>query len=156
MRNPPAANSLSHLLHPEDIILGLHAANLREAVSRLLSGPLASRDLDVQQIAAAIDAVMEREQIGSTCMPPLVLPHARINGIARIICGFGINPAGVIAGQPEITIALAFVSPADAPADHLRFLSSVAQIFRSRRAVEQLLAAPDTQTILSILRANGC
>jgi mannitol/fructose-specific phosphotransferase system IIA component (Ntr-type) len=144
--------SLSEILGGEDVVVGLRTETLREAVSRLL----AKAGTTPESVAAVVDVVMKREAEGSTCMPPVALPHGRTNEVTRIVAGLGINPEGVVRDRPEMTIVLAFVSPVDASSLHLRFLSGVAKLLRRESVVAELLAAPDPSAVLEIIRAGGC
>jgi mannitol/fructose-specific phosphotransferase system IIA component (Ntr-type) len=145
--------SLSDLLRSEDVIVGLRTDTLTDAVSRLLEGPLANAGVPPESIASVVATVMKREADGSTCMPPVALPHGRTSEVTRIVAGLGINPEGVVRDRPEMKIVLAFVSPADASSLHLRFLSGVAQLLRREDVVTKLLASSDASAALDIIKA---
>ena len=145
--------SLSAILRSEDVIVGLRTTTVREAVSRLLAGPLANAGVMPESVDAVVEIVMKREADGSTCIPPVAIPHGRTDMVTRIVAGLGISAAGVAAELPETTIVLAFVSPVNASSLHLRFLSDVARLLRRESVVAELLSAPDGPAALEIIRA---
>jgi mannitol/fructose-specific phosphotransferase system IIA component (Ntr-type) len=74
-----------------------------------------------------------------------------VPGLERIVAGLGVNPAGVFDGS-ETSFVLAFASPAQSAADHLRFLARAAQLFRDEDARMHLLAATDSESMLAAIR----
>lgn len=92
-----------------------------------------------------------REKAGCTAVGAVAIPHARLAGISRIAAALGLNPSGVYADGTEPRVIVTFLSPANAGAEHLRFLAGIAQIFRSEGLVDALLAAPDAETVLKVL-----
>lgn len=154
--NDAASTSLSGILKSEDVLVSLRTETLRDAVFQLLTKPLASAGLTPEAVAAAVETVMKREADGTTCIPPVALPHGRTNQVTRIVAGLGINPAGVVRDRPQMKIVLAFVSPADASSFHLRFLSGVARLLRRESVIADLLASPDGSAALEILKVGAC
>jgi mannitol/fructose-specific phosphotransferase system IIA component (Ntr-type) len=97
---------------------------------------------------------MKREADGTTCIPPVALPHGRTHDVSNVIAGLGINATGVVSDRPEMQIILAFVSPLDASSLHLRFLSEAARVLRQESVVAGLLKARDAAEALAIIRAG--
>ncbi|HEX7151270.1 MAG TPA: PTS sugar transporter subunit IIA [Thermoanaerobaculia bacterium] len=146
---------LTTVLRPQDVVLGFRAGSLREAVDSLLRPRLVARGLDAVGADEAIDSVMHREAQGSTCAGAVAVPHARISGIAAFVAALAVNPAGVYADDDAPRLLLSFVSPVDAAAAHLRFLSSVAKAFRRESVIADLLEAKDGARVLDVLNAIG-
>jgi mannitol/fructose-specific phosphotransferase system IIA component (Ntr-type) len=101
-----------------------------------------------------VRCVLDREKAASTCAGPIALPHARTTGIPKIIASLGINRDGIYPGGTARVI-LAFVSPQDAAAEHLRFLSSAAKTFRTSATLDQILAAMTPDDVLAALTSAG-
>ncbi len=152
--NDALPTSLSEILRSEDILVGLRTETLRDAVSRLLSAPLARAGLSPESVAATIETVMKREADGTTCIPPVALPHGRTREVTHVVAGLGINAQGVVSERPEMKIILAFVSPLDASSLHLRFLSEAARVLRQESVVAALLSAHHAADALAIIRAG--
>ncbi len=152
--NGAVSTSLSEVLKSEDILVSLRTETLRDAVSQLLATPLANAGLTPEAVAAAVETVMKREADGTTCIPPVALPHGRTHDVKHVIAGLGINAAGVVSNRPEMQIILAFVSPLDASSLHLRFLSEAARVLRQESVLAALLSAHDGVDALAIIRAG--
>ena len=90
----------------------------------------------------------------STVIGPVALPHGRIAGLSLIVGSLGINAGGVYECSPEARVVIAFASPASGAAEHLRFLAQVAELFRSGDLVEQLVASPDADSVLALIRSR--
>jgi mannitol/fructose-specific phosphotransferase system IIA component (Ntr-type) len=142
--------SLSGVLKSDDILVNLRTETLRDAVSQLLAKPLARAGLSPESVSAAVETVMKREADGTTCIPPVALPHGRTRDVKQVVAGLGI---GVVSERPEMEIILAFVSPLDASSLHLRFLSEAARVLRQESVVAALLSARDGEDALAIIRS---
>jgi mannitol/fructose-specific phosphotransferase system IIA component (Ntr-type) len=152
--NDAASTSLAGVLKSEDILVNLRTETLRDAVSQLLAKPLARAGLSSESVTAAVETVMKREADGTTCIPPVALPHGRTRDVTHVVAGLGIKAAGVVGERPEMKIILAFVSPLDASSLHLRFLSEAARVLRQESVVGGLLKARDAAEVLAIIRAG--
>lgn len=100
---------LSSLLEPGHIVLHMQAKNLHEAVCEILDKVERFRpNVDRRQI---VDAVMRREQQGSTALElGIALPHARIPGLEDFFVFLGI-PATPLAecGVDGQNVSLVFL-----------------------------------------------
>jgi mannitol/fructose-specific phosphotransferase system IIA component (Ntr-type) len=152
--NDVVSMSLAGLLKSEYILVSLHTETLRDAVSQLLAIPLANAGLTPEVVTAAVETVMKREADGTTCIPPVALPHGRTREVTHVVAGLGINAQGVVSERPEMKIILAFVSPLDASSLHLRFLSEAARVLRQESVVAGLLKARDATEALAIIRTG--
>lgn len=108
---------------------------------------VASRDV----VAAAI----ERERLGSTGVGNgVALPHARIEGIDRVMAGFArlSEPMDFDSVDDRPVDLVAFLlAPADAAGAHLRALARVSRQLRREEKRARLRAAPDAQSLFTIL-----
>jgi len=145
------ANPLASTLELGTIRVGYATADFASAVRGLLVQPLLDRGIGAPRVDDIVGAVLRREEAGSTCAGPVALPHARISGIPSIIAGLGVNASGICEGG-ETSVMLAFVSPAEAAGEHLRFLAMVAKTFRDGAFVQRLLRANNAEEILALFR----
>ena len=149
-----AAESLTSIIQRGTIRVGYHTVDLESAIRGLLVSPLLEHGVSPNRVDGIVDSVLDREKAGTTCAGPIALPHARISGIPKIVAGLGVNRDGIYPGGTARLI-LAFVSPQDAAAEHLRFLSSAAKTFRNTALLDQLLAADNVEQILAALTSAG-
>lgn len=112
--------------------------------------------LDLADPSAAIRAILVREEMGSTIIAPgLALPHARLDGLAKIEAAIGICPTGVTDphdGGTPIKVYVLFLGPADNMREHLTFLSSVSALFQQEGFVDELVKLASPQGVLHAIR----
>jgi PTS system nitrogen regulatory IIA component len=149
-----AAESLSLIIQRGAIRVGYHTVDFESAVRGLLVSSLLEHGVSPNRIDQIVGSVLDREKAGTTCAGPIALPHARISGIPKIVAGLGVNRDGIYPGGTARLI-LAFVSPQDAAAEHLRFLSSAAKTFRNSALLDQLLGAADAGEVIAALTSAG-
>ncbi|MGZ8829861.1 MAG: PTS sugar transporter subunit IIA [Thermoanaerobaculia bacterium] len=150
----PSADSLASLVARGAIRVGYSTVDFETAVRGLLVTPLLANGVSPSKVDEIVGSILKREEAGSTCAGPIALPHARIGGIPRIVAGLGINPGGIYQGG-SARVMLAFVSPQDAAAEHLRFLSAVAKTFRESAFLDRLQSAATPEDVLALLRDAG-
>lgn len=123
-----------HSFVPDLRIPRLEATNRDEAlreISNLISEEL--RWTVVQQ-DAFIEALLKREQLGSTGIGHgFAVPHAKVTWIRDCFTAIALAPAGLtfaaLDGKPVHTI-ITIASPESRPADHLRLLEHVSRSLR--------------------------
>lgn len=142
---------LVQILTRDAIRTGFRAESCSAAVSELLRPVLAAEGMTPAQVDAALEAVRSREKAGCTAVGSVAIPHARLAGVSHIVAAMGLNATGIYSDGAEPRVVVTFLSPANAGAEHLRFLAGIAQIFRSDGIVDALLAAPDADTVLRVL-----
>jgi len=143
---------LSLVLGSGVLVPGLKCQDLDEALRTLLAPLLTGAGLSPSNVAQVLAAVKQREKACSTSIGPVALPHARVPGLAHIVAGLGTNPSGILDGDASPSFVLAFASPAQSAADHLRFLARAAHLFRDEDARAHLVAAGDRDAMLAAIR----
>lgn len=146
---------LSAILDAQDILLGFTADSVADALPRLLGPVLQRSGVSHHDSSAILAAIADRERSGSTISPPVALPHARHERAPSILAALAINGSGTLREPQGVKAIVAFVSPIAAAAEHLRFLSGVARLFRSPEALEQLTAARTPDDVIALLRKHG-
>ena len=148
-----ANESLPSILQRGTVRVDYTTVDFAAAVRGLLVAPLLAHGVSPSRVDEIVTCVLQREGAGSTCAGAIALPHARIGGIPKIIAGLGINREGVYPGGTA-RVMLAFVSPQDASAEHLRFLSSAAKTFRDPAFLDRIQAAETSEDVLVQLRSS--
>ena len=111
--------------------------------------------IPIKNPAAVLEAVLAREQIGSTSIAPgIALPHARIAGIDRLLSTLAICPAGIKTKPDEalVHLFLLFVSPLDGLKNHLRFLAGASAFFQKENIVKELMQLKTAASILEKIK----
>jgi mannitol/fructose-specific phosphotransferase system IIA component (Ntr-type) len=145
----------SAVLKEDDVRLDFWAPSLAEAAPALLTPALERAGIGARDRLVILEAIARREQETSTISPPLALPHARHESAPVIIAGLALNAGGALEGNEAVKAIVAFASPANAAAEHLRFLSGVVRLFRSADLLDELTAARTPAAVLAVLRARG-
>lgn len=142
---------LSEFLSPDAAILNLHASCKREALSILAdrAGALTGRPG-----AAIRQALMEREQLGSTGVGRgVAIPHGKIEGLGEIVGLLAKLDAPVdfeaVDDQP-VDLIFVLLAPADATAAHLKALAKVSRLLRDERVREALRGAETPEAMFAI------
>ncbi|MCI4645162.1 MAG: PTS sugar transporter subunit IIA [Hyphomonadaceae bacterium] len=146
------AIDLSALLDRGVIFLEQSCGSRKQAIVRL-SGALAEKlGLDDRAI---FDAVMEREQLGSTGVGEgVAIPHARLSKIDTPVGGFMKLSEGVefdAVDERPCDLVFMLLAPMTAGADHLRALAQVSRAFRKPEVRAALRGAADAKAIHAIL-----
>jgi PTS system fructose-specific IIA component/PTS system nitrogen regulatory IIA component len=128
----PAGDDLDfkHVQLPETV-------RSRDEAIRFLVGHLSeTRALPTDGQEAAIEAILRREQLGSTGIGNgIAIPHAKIHGARRVLGVLGQSPPGIewnaVDGRPVQVVCL-LLAPVDRPGDLLRALERMARRLRER------------------------
>ncbi|MEO0817920.1 MAG: PTS sugar transporter subunit IIA [Pseudomonadota bacterium] len=146
------AIDLSALLERGIILTEPSCGSRKQAILRL-AGALADKlGLDERQI---FDAVMEREQLGSTGVGEgVAIPHARIAKLDAPLGGFLKLDTGVdfeAVDDEPCDLIFMLLAPVTAGADHLRALAQVSRAFRRGEIRAALRSADTPDAIFQIL-----
>ncbi|MEM9739261.1 MAG: PTS sugar transporter subunit IIA [Pseudomonadota bacterium] len=146
------AIDLSALLDRGVILTETQYGSRKQAILRL-AGALGDKiGLDERLI---FDAVMEREQLGSTGVGEgVAIPHARLSKLEQPLGGFLRLREGVdfdaVDDQPCDLIFM-LLAPVTAGADHLRALAQVSRAFRRGEVRAALRTADTAESIYQVL-----
>lgn len=132
-----------------DIKAGTKDDVLKELVQILV------RNHQVQDAKKALDALFEREKLGSTGVGDgVAIPHAKYNEIKSLIAVFGRCRKGVnfdsLDNKPAYLFFL-FLAPENAAALHLKILARISRLLKKPDFRESLMKADDQQTIYRII-----
>jgi CBS domain-containing protein/mannitol/fructose-specific phosphotransferase system IIA component (Ntr-type) len=145
---------LSEFLRLDRIVLPLSAGTLREAAAALLdrlvaTGAIANPDKLAQRITElrGEDVVALGERA--------FLIHFRTDAVREMAVALGVAPGDIVRelGAEEVQharIALMIVAPPRMAARYLQVLGALARVLSRPQTVEQILAAPDAQTLATL------
>ena len=143
-------------LSSDCILLHLKGSEKEEIITELVNvldskGLLADRDL-------VLHDVLGRERSMSTGMQHgIALPHAKTEGVTRIVAALGLKPEGVdfksLDGQPSKVFFL-LISPSKQVEPHMQVLASAAALLNDEVRRTDLLSAQSVQEVSTILGLN--
>jgi PTS system nitrogen regulatory IIA component len=145
---------IGDLLDRTAIALRVSAANKRRTLAVIAE--IAARNFDVEADAGAIlDALSEREQLGSTGVGyGVAVPHARLDGLGRMRGVFVRleHPVEFQAvDEQPVDLIFALFAPRDAGSEHLRALARVSRLLRQADLRQHLRQARTADAIHALL-----
>jgi len=145
-------NKLANYLSEKVLVPDLKGNSKIEIIDELLE--VLNREELVKDLAAARDAVLKREESLSTAMQfGIAIPHGRTNAVRHLVSAIGLKPEGLdfqsIDGEPTRIVVLT-LSPRDASAPHMQFMSMVSQKLNSEGR-EALLACKTARQMYRVL-----
>lgn len=148
-----ASVKLSSLLKESSIELNLEGKDKSEIISNLVG--LACRAGVVKNKKALIDALAEREKLGSTAIGNgVAVPHAKIDAIKTTILAFGRSSGGVdfnsLDGE-NTYIFFMLISPKEDIGTHLKVLAKISHLIKDRFMVSLFRKVKSKKEVLSII-----
>jgi nitrogen PTS system EIIA component len=146
---------MSNFVVKDAILPALGASTRDEAIRELVTSLHAAGYFRATEIDDIVNAVLRREQLGSTGIGRhIAIQHSRYGGVNQLIGTVGISPKGVpfdsIDGEPVYVLVL-LISPQDKPGDHLRALETVVRTMRDDNFVQELRSAGSRDAIWALL-----
>lgn len=147
---------LGEILHRSVIQPDLAARDKYAAIDELIDLLVQAGDLVPQKREVVRDVILAREKAGSTGMNDgVALPHGATERIENIVGALGISRDGIdfdsIDGEPARLIIL-LVIPRNEFQAYVRDLAGIAHVLDDAAFRQSLMAAPDADTVLKLIR----
>ncbi len=147
---------LGEILHRSVIQPDLAARDKNAAIDELIDVLIRAGDLPVRLREAVREVILAREQAGSTGMGAgVALPHGATDRIENIVGALGISRNGIdfdsVDGEPARLIIL-LVIPRNEFQTYVRDLAGIAHLLDDASFRETLIAAPDADALLKLVR----
>lgn len=143
---------LGDLIPAEAVIPRLMAKNKKQLLQDLAERAAVLTGLKGRDI---LEAVLERERVGSTAMGRgIAIPHGRVAGLQRIVTVFARldQPVDFEASDEEpVDLVFLLLAPEHAGADHLKALARISRLLREPQTIERLRSSYDAATIYAVL-----
>jgi mannitol/fructose-specific phosphotransferase system IIA component (Ntr-type) len=126
--------NFSDFIEVSAIRADLKAEDKESAIEELVEALVQSGGVKPEDKMSIVDAVMKREELGSTGIGRgVAVPHTKHPSVNRLIGTVGISRHGVdfnsLDGE-KVHIFFLLVSPPDRPGDHLRALENISRQLR--------------------------
>ena len=149
-------NRLSAILPASQVLVDVDASSKKRVFEH--AGLLFENQHAIAR-ATVTDNLFARERLGSTGLGHgVAIPHGRIKGLREAVGVLIRLKAPILFDAPDgkpVSLLFVLLVPDQANDLHLQLLSELAQLFSSRVLREQLLAAPDAQTLHRLLTQWG-
>jgi len=144
---------ISDILKQDYIIADLKATDKTSAL-REVAQFLEQRGA-IQDHAQLLQALLEREQLGSTGIGDnMAIPHAKSGEIDQIITVFGRSQAGIefdSLDRKPVHYLFLLLAPTTSTGLHLKALAKIARLFKSATLREEILKAENSASIYSLI-----
>jgi len=135
----------------------LSARDRAEVVAELARGIAAIfPSIDSRDLARGF---AEREALGSTALGRgLAVPHCKVAGLDRAYVAVAVSRDGIDFGAADgepVRVFFAVISPAEAPAAHLRLLAAISRWARTPGRLDEVVAAQSSGELLAALATGG-
>ena len=135
---------LLDLLLEECIVVGAAPPDKPDALAEIAATAKKSAALHDVSEAAVLEALKEREELGSTGFGKgIAIPHCRVAGASGFTVGIVTAPGGVdfdaLDAEP-VTLIVFIIAPEAETTQHIKLLSAVSHVLMIPGAVEEILA----------------
>ena len=145
---------IADILAPSAVLCGLKPKSKKQLLTELAHLAAEKTKLDE---AAVLDALIERERLGTTGIGMgVALPHTRLPHLKKIFCGFAKCEPVDFESVDNKPVDLAFVLlvPEEAGADHLKALARLSRLLRNEKTVADLRKAADGKELYDLVIKN--
>jgi mannitol/fructose-specific phosphotransferase system IIA component (Ntr-type) len=143
---------LSDFVQAGDIVLGVRARDIAGAAAEMLGKTLPGHGYAPDVVRRLIDAVIAREQEMSTACGASAIPHARDAAVGTFVAAIGTNGGGIIEGEREPRVVIAFLSPLDKHAGHLELLAALSRLAHDTAAMNAIAEAKTAEEVVALLK----
>ena len=142
-------------LSKKAILMDIQSTKKEDTIKELTESLINSGDIDKKYSGKLLEALMAREQLGSTAIGQgVAIPHAKTEGVEKMIAAFGISKKGVnfdsLDGEPAYLFFL-LLAPQDSAGPHLKALARISRILKDKYFRDKLRNAPDQKTVIEII-----
>ncbi len=139
----------------EAIKVGLVSTEKEAVIRELIDNLVASGQLKKDQQENIVQAIMKREELGSTGIGRgIAVPHTKHPSVTEPVGTVGVSHTGVefqsLDGE-KVHLFFLLISPPDRPGDHLRALENISKQLQDEmfcRFLKQSKTAEDIQQVL--------
>ena len=145
----------SEFISKEAIRTDLEATDKESVIREMTSSLQAAHSIDDEQFESVVEAILKREELGSTGIGRgVAVPHTKHPTVDKLCGAVGVSSEGVdfdsLDGE-KVHLLFLLVSPPDRPGDHLRALENISRQLRNDtfcRFLKQANNAEDVWTLL--------
>lgn len=142
-------------LSKEAIVTDIKSIKKEEVIKELVDALIQAGDIDKSCGNKLIEALMERESLGSTAIGQgIAIPHAKSECITKLVGAFGLSRKGVdfdsLDGE-RVFIFFLLVAPQDSAGPHLKALARISRLFKDKHFRDNLRMCQDREGIIKVI-----
>lgn len=137
------------------ILCDLQATDRPGAIREIAEAMRDAGVVDEGSLESILQAVLKREQLGSTGIGKgVAIPHTKHGSVTGLSAGVGISRAGVafaaLDGEP-VHVLFLVISPEDRPGEHLRALEKISRQLKSPEFCRFLRGAESREAVCELI-----
>lgn len=145
---------ISSILEKDNIIMNLKSKNKKSVIVEMIN--YLYKNKKIAETEHPIQAVMEREKIGTTGMGQgVAIPHGRTTAVNDLVASFGISREGIdfeaLDGE-KVHLVFLLLSPLKSTGKHLKALATISRIFSDKFVRQSLRRAETKEEVLRIFK----
>jgi Kef-type K+ transport system membrane component KefB/mannitol/fructose-specific phosphotransferase system IIA component (Ntr-type) len=146
--------TLPTALQPERVVFDLPSMPFPQAMDVLLRTEFAGNVPLMRRIARTL--VQSEQEYSTEILPGVVVPHARVDGLAEPMVFLGLSREGIPfpGAQEPARVIFLLLSPSERPEEHLRHLADIARLVSNAERVQNLLDSRTTEDLLDAFRTD--
>jgi PTS system nitrogen regulatory IIA component len=146
---------ITDFLSKKAILMDIKATKKEGVIKELVDVLVGAGDIDKDDRARLIEALMARELLGSTAIGQgVAIPHAKTEDVKKLVTAFGLSKKGVnfdsLDGEPAYIFFL-LVAPLDSAGPHLKALARISRLLKDKYFRDNLRACADEKAIIEII-----
>ena len=152
--NKDAAVNLIDFLPEPAIQVELKSQNKKEVLKELVQILCAAHG--VKNSSGILDALLEREELGSTGIGQgIAIPHGKSDSAGKIVAALGISKRGIdfdaLDGEP-VFIFFMLVAPSASSGVHLKILAKISRLLKDKFFRQSLRETKTAQDALKLIK----
>ncbi|MBU0503301.1 MAG: PTS sugar transporter subunit IIA [Candidatus Omnitrophota bacterium] len=142
-------------LSKKAITTDVKSAKKEDVIKEMVDVLVSSGDIEKNSRNKLIDALMERESLGSTAIGQgIAIPHAKSDCVTNLVLAFGLSKKGVdfdsLDGE-KVYIFFMLVAPQDSAGPHLKALARISRLLKDKYFRDGLRACNDPAEVIKII-----
>jgi PTS system nitrogen regulatory IIA component len=138
------------------ICMALEPQRRDDAVRVLLDGLVKAKAMPAGFVSRALEAVLERERLGSTAIGNgVAVPHARVDELDHIVVAFGHSEDGIefraLDGEPVYEVFLV-LAPSGAAAAYLELMQQITRLVQDEDFRRFVGSAKSSQEVMDLIK----
>ncbi len=144
--------NLSDLVSVDDVIIGVRARDVGEAAAQVLERTLPRLGFSPDEVKRLSAAVVAREREMATTCGAAAIPHARDGAVKSFIAAIGTNRDGIVEGQRDPRVIIAFLSPSSKTSEHLQLLASLSRLAHESKVMDAIAEPTTAERVVELLK----
>lgn len=142
-------------LSKQAILADLKSSKKEDVIKEMVDALIAGGEIDKAARTKVIDALMERESLGSTAIGQgIAIPHAKTDSVSRLVGAFALSRKGVdfdsLDGEP-VYIFFMLLAAQDSAGPHLKALARISRLFKDKYFRDNLRNCVDDKAIIRVI-----